>query len=124
MVAEKSSIAESIASALSKPDKIFKKQGVSKYLPIYTFTDNIFGKRAYFKVTSVAGHVYQRDFTTDKRNWDDIDPYDLFDSNTVKIEANHDTRVTGHLQQEAKGADYLVLWLDNDREGENICFEV
>ena len=33
-------------------------------------------------------------------------------------------RMCKHLQTEGRGCNYLLLWLDCDREGENICFEV
>eukprot|EP00889_Picochlorum_renovo_P008524 jgi/Picre1/35554/NNA_003015.t1 len=58
------------------------------------------------------------------QNWEKTDPVTLFDAPTVKNEANPKARVCKHLQTEAKGMDALILWLDCDREGENICFEV
>ena len=39
-------------------------------------------------------------------------------------QANPDKNLIRHLKREAEGVEYLVLWLDNDKEGENICFEV
>jgi len=78
---------------------------------------------AEFHFTSVTGHVYSLDFTKEYNSWD-IDPLKLFDAKTVKSESNPKMRLGHHLQTAAKGMDYLVLWLDCDREGENICFEV
>ncbi|XP_031381136.1 DNA topoisomerase 3-beta isoform X2 [Punica granatum] len=52
------------------------------------------------------------------------DPLDLFQAQVIKTEANPKAHVQRHLSQEARGCAHLVLWLDCDREGENICFEV
>ena len=75
-------------------------------------------------MTSVIGHVLSIDFPKEYQNWEKTDPVTLFDAPTVKSETNPKARVCKHLQSEAKGMDALVLWLDCDREGENICFEV
>ena len=42
----------------------------------------------------------------------------------MKKEANPTNSLVAHVKEEAKDVSYLVLWLDNDKEGENICFEI
>lgn len=42
----------------------------------------------------------------------------------MKKEASSNQRMPTYLEREAQGAEVVVLWLDCDKEGENICFEV
>jgi len=71
----------------------------------------------------VAGHVYSVDFLPKYNNWDATRPAELFDAETQKKEAGKG-RLPDMLRDEARKCTHLVLWLDCDREGENICFEV
>jgi DNA topoisomerase-3 len=43
---------------------------------------------------------------------------------TIIVQANPENNLIRHIKKEAENITYLVLWLDNDKEGENICFEI
>jgi DNA topoisomerase-3 len=129
-IAEKPSIAQAIAKGLSvrNGEKGDTRSNKSSSLPVYEFveTKTPFPKAPHassvcHKVTSVAGHVFSVDFPSNYQNWDAVDPAQLFDAPVRKTPTS--PGIIKHLQNVAKNVDFIVLWLDCDREGENIAFE-
>lgn len=121
MVAEKPSLAQSLAGFLAE-GPVRSRKGAG--LPVHEYTGRFFDRPANFKFTSVAGHVMTCDFPASHNNWDRVEPVELFKAPTIKKESNPSMHMPKFLQREGKNCDYLVLWLDCDKEGENICFEV
>ncbi|XP_064936988.1 DNA topoisomerase 3-beta-like isoform X2 [Musa acuminata AAA Group] len=120
MVAEKPSISLSIATALSG-GRMSTRRGSTD---VHEFDGQFRGYHVRYKVTSVIGHVFSLDFPSSYQNWEVTDPMDLFHAPVLKSESNPKAHIRRHLYHEAQGCTYLVLWLDCDREGENICYEV
>eukprot|EP00522_Entomoneis_paludosa_P006817 CAMPEP_0172460258 /NCGR_PEP_ID=MMETSP1065-20121228/36187_1 /TAXON_ID=265537 /ORGANISM="Amphiprora paludosa, Strain CCMP125" /LENGTH=1488 /DNA_ID=CAMNT_0013215231 /DNA_START=259 /DNA_END=4725 /DNA_ORIENTATION=+ len=144
MVAEKPSIAKAIAEALSGPQGARQRRGISRALPVYEFTSNKFEpaihdplnpnygneKESHVSciVTSVVGHIFSLGFETEldeDGNRRRLEPKDYFSIPVVKQKEDSTVklRVIDHLRALAAQCDHLVLWLDNDAEGENIGYE-
>eukprot|EP01080_Neovahlkampfia_damariscottae_P003222 gene3222-5537_t len=118
-VAEKPDAAKKISGILSN-NQAQRRPGKSKYNSIYEFkyknNDMVF--------TSVSGHLYDMDFEDNFRQWGSCDPVQLFEAPIVKFVPENSKLIAETLRIEAKKCQQLVLWLDCDREGENIAFEV
>ena len=124
MIAEKPSIAKTIAKILSSKNS-FQDLSYKNGWCLYQFNGKFKGKNAHFTVSSVAGHLYQAEFLRKHQNVNSIEPDELYDVPTVKTECDDDTfYIIDNLKKLAKNKDILCLWLDCDREGENICYEV
>ncbi|XP_067000604.2 DNA topoisomerase 3-beta-1 [Anabrus simplex] len=123
MVAEKPSLAASLATILSN-GKSTSRKGLNGACSVHEWSGTFRGETVCFRMTSVCGHVMTLDFHSRYNNWDRVDPAELFSCPTEKKEAVPKLKMPFFLAQEAKGCDYLILWLDCDKEGENICYEV
>ena len=114
---------KAIAKGLSNGSEI---HSMGSGLPVYEFhlpfPKAPHASSCMHKVTSVAGHVFGLDFPKNYQSWDQVDPATLFEAPVQKSPCKGS--IVKHLHEVSKGVDFICLWLDCDREGENIAFEV
>ncbi|XP_047327780.1 DNA topoisomerase 3-alpha [Impatiens glandulifera] len=124
-VAEKPSVAKSVAGILSKNHGGLRtREGRSRYNKIFEFSYVINGQQCHMLFTSVIGHLMELKFDDRYRKWYSCDPLDLYQAPVSKYVPEDKLDIKKTLEEEARKCQWLVLWLDCDREGENIAFEV
>ncbi|KAK2977892.1 hypothetical protein RJ640_022683, partial [Escallonia rubra] len=116
-VAEKPSVAKAVSGILSRNQGLRVRDGRSRYNRIFEFDYTIHGQPCHMLFTSVTGHLMELEFEDRYRKWHSCDPVQLY-------QAPDKLDIKRTLEDEARKCQWLVLWLDCDREGENIAFEV
>uniref|UniRef100_A0A0D3FE72 DNA topoisomerase n=1 Tax=Oryza barthii TaxID=65489 RepID=A0A0D3FE72_9ORYZ len=100
------------------------REGRSRYNRVFEFDYSIGGRACHMLVTSVTGHLMELEFDDRFRRWHSCDPADLFHAPVRKSVPQDKQDIKRTLEEEARKCQWLVLWLDCDREGENIAYEV
>ena len=127
-VAEKPSVAKELAGILGN-GSASSRRGASNFNPIWEFNGQLDRAPCQMLITSVLGHLMEPEFDGDHyKGWKTCDPSALFDA-PIKMMVRSDASsnneaVRKNLEQAVRGCSELVLWLDCDREGEAIGFEV
>lgn len=126
-VAEKPSAAREIVAVLRQGQQSHSRPGRSRYNQIYEFDMNLGGRHARMIFTSVSGHLKDSDFEERVRKWGTCDPADLLDPSRTAVRwFVHEDKMplAQTLRTESRSADWLILWLDCDSEGEKIAYDV
>ncbi|XP_075514704.1 DNA topoisomerase 3-alpha isoform X2 [Primulina tabacum] len=126
-VAEKPSVAKAVAGILSKNPAsggLRVRDGRSRFNRIFEFNYPIQNQQFQMAFTSVTGHLMEIEFEERYRKWYSCDPVDLYHASVRKHVPQDKSDIQKTLEEEARKCQWLILWLDCDREGENIAFEV
>ncbi|SNX84481.1 related to DNA topoisomerase III alpha [Melanopsichium pennsylvanicum] len=124
-VAEKPSIAKSIANILSRGHPS-NRPGKDKFCRNYDFQYKMPGVQGMvdMTMTSVRGHLTNADFGPEYKAWHSCSPADLFQA-PITTNLSDDAKSIGtNLRMEARNADAVMIWTDCDREGEHIGSEI
>lgn len=73
MIAEKPSLAQSIAKILSN-NNFQSRKGFNNACSIHEWPGKFLNNQVRYKMTSVCGHVMSLDFIPKYNNWDKTDP--------------------------------------------------
>ena len=123
-VAEKPSVAKELARIIGG-DNVQRRSGYSPYNHIFEIPSCEFKNgRAAMKITSVTGHMMELEFEKSHKSWGSCQPVELFNAQVLKSVSDSCKEIQRTLAEEARRCNTLLLWLDCDLEGENICFEV
>lgn len=124
-VAEKNDVAKNVANILSR-GTAKKREGYSVYNKLYDFQYFVpaLNRSCDMVMTSVCGHLMNYEFTSEYTKWQSCDPKVLFSApiRPTCVELAKKIKLT--LQREIRKCNYLIIWTDCDREGENIGFEI
>lgn len=122
-VAEKPSVAKEAARILSKGQSK-SERGNSKFNPNHKFIETFQGEQVEVTFTSVAGHVYSLDFAEQYKWGNGVNPAELWRAEIVEYIDKDFKDMATNISTQAKYSFCVFLWLDNDREGEEISEEV
>lgn len=117
-------MAKAVAGILSRNQGLRTREGRSRYNKVFEFDYIVRGQPCHMAVTSVTGHLMELDFDDRYRKWYSCDPADLYEAPVRKFVPEDKLDIKRTLEEEARKCQWLVLWLDCDREGENIAYEV
>lgn len=123
-VAEKNSVAKEVARLLARDSRPQEIPSNARYCKNFKFPFTFNGSRVEMIFSSVAGHLMELDFSAQYKSWHGCRPGELFTAPVIKQVSKDGESIKSNLQSLARRAHWLVLWLDCDREGENIAFEV